>query len=76
MPKVEVRLKNLTVATAVKVGSRALPTLINATRDVFEVCLSFSVLNYYFICVYSKYLQILCSKENYNFSNKIYKILL
>ncbi|KAH9700610.1 ABC transporter G family member 31 [Citrus sinensis] len=36
VPKVEVRLQNLTVATDVKVGSRALPTLINATRDVFE----------------------------------------
>ncbi|XP_024035733.1 ABC transporter G family member 31 [Citrus clementina] len=36
VPKVEVRLQNLRVATDVKVGSRALPTLINATRDVFE----------------------------------------
>ncbi|GAY38373.1 hypothetical protein CUMW_036200 [Citrus unshiu] len=33
VPKVEVRLQNLRVATDVKVGSRALPTLINATRD-------------------------------------------
>ncbi|TXG74385.1 hypothetical protein EZV62_002964 [Acer yangbiense] len=35
-PKVEVRFKNLKVVADVQTGSRALPTLINATRDTFE----------------------------------------
>ncbi|KAK1586377.1 hypothetical protein Q3G72_001998 [Acer saccharum] len=36
VPKVEVRFKNLKVVADVQTGSRALPTLINATRDTFE----------------------------------------
>lgn len=43
MPKVEVRFQNLKVVADVQTGSRALPTLVNATRDVFEV----SILSYY-----------------------------
>ena len=37
MPNVEVRYENLNVVADVKTGSRALPTLINFTRDVLEV---------------------------------------
>ncbi|KAL5750507.1 hypothetical protein ACOSP7_025110 [Xanthoceras sorbifolium] len=36
VPKVEVRFKNLKVSADVQTGSRALPTLINVTRDTFE----------------------------------------
>ncbi|KAL5778742.1 hypothetical protein ACOSQ2_009479 [Xanthoceras sorbifolium] len=36
VPKVEVRFQNLKVVANVQTGSRALPTLINATRDTFE----------------------------------------
>ncbi|KAH9661866.1 ABC transporter G family member 31 [Citrus sinensis] len=36
VPKVEVRFQNLKVVADVQTGSRALPTLVNATRDVFE----------------------------------------
>ncbi|KAK2641153.1 hypothetical protein Ddye_022916 [Dipteronia dyeriana] len=36
VPKVEVRFKNLKVVADVQTGSRALPTLINVTRDTFE----------------------------------------
>ncbi|KAJ4725593.1 Pleiotropic drug resistance ABC transporter [Melia azedarach] len=36
VPNVEVRFQNLKVVANVQTGSRALPTLINATRDVFE----------------------------------------
>ncbi|CAJ1970634.1 unnamed protein product [Sphenostylis stenocarpa] len=36
VPKVEVRFKNLNVSANVQIGSRALPTLINFSRDCFE----------------------------------------
>lgn len=37
MPTVEVRYENLNVKANIQVGSRALPTLLNYTRDAFEV---------------------------------------
>ncbi|KAK0606014.1 hypothetical protein LWI29_033152 [Acer saccharum] len=40
VPKVEVRFKNLKVVADVQTGSRALPTLINVTRDTFEKILT------------------------------------
>ncbi|XP_054790659.1 ABC transporter G family member 31-like [Prosopis cineraria] len=36
VPKIEVRYKNLNVEADVQIGSRALPTLINSSRDVLE----------------------------------------
>ncbi|KAL5817183.1 hypothetical protein ACOSQ3_025561 [Xanthoceras sorbifolium] len=36
VPKVEVRFKNLKIVADVQTGSRALPTLINVTRDCLE----------------------------------------
>ncbi|WVY92651.1 hypothetical protein V8G54_031739 [Vigna mungo] len=36
VPSIEVRYRNLTIGADVQIGSRALPTLINHTRDVFE----------------------------------------
>ncbi|KAF1863633.1 hypothetical protein Lal_00030702 [Lupinus albus] len=36
VPKIEVRYKNLSVSANVQVGSRALPTLINYSRDLIE----------------------------------------
>ncbi|KAF3954570.1 hypothetical protein CMV_020101 [Castanea mollissima] len=36
LPKIEVRYENLKVVANVQSGSRALPTLINSTRDVIE----------------------------------------
>ncbi|KAK7387230.1 hypothetical protein VNO78_27860 [Psophocarpus tetragonolobus] len=36
VPSIEVRYKNLTIGADVQLGSRALPTLINHTRDIFE----------------------------------------
>ncbi|KAL9320039.1 hypothetical protein ACSQ67_011878 [Phaseolus vulgaris] len=36
VPSIEVRYRNLTIGADVQLGSRALPTLINYTRDVFE----------------------------------------
>ncbi|XP_028784726.1 ABC transporter G family member 31 [Neltuma alba] len=36
VPKIEVRYKNLNIEADVQIGSRALPTLINSTRDVIE----------------------------------------
>ncbi|XP_059660861.1 ABC transporter G family member 31 [Cornus florida] len=36
VPKVEVRFEHLTITANVQVGSRALPTLVNFTRDKFE----------------------------------------
>jgi len=44
VPKIEVRYKNLSVTADVQIGSRALPTLINYTRDVFEVNFVFVLL--------------------------------
>ncbi|TKY56464.1 ABC transporter G family member 31 [Spatholobus suberectus] len=40
VPKIEVRYKNLNVTTDVQIGSRALPTLINFTRDGIESILT------------------------------------
>lgn len=37
IPKIEVRYKNLSVEGDVHVGSRALPTLLNATINTTEV---------------------------------------
>lgn len=37
----DVRFENLTITAKVKVGSRALPTLVNYARDVIEVCYFF-----------------------------------
>ncbi|KAK0605209.1 hypothetical protein LWI29_024220 [Acer saccharum] len=39
VPKVEVRFKNLKVVADVQTGSRALPTLINVTRDTLRMTL-------------------------------------
>ncbi|GLT81708.1 hypothetical protein SLE2022_001440 [Rubroshorea leprosula] len=36
VPKVEVRFENLNIEADVQIGSRALPTLINIARDLFE----------------------------------------
>ncbi|XP_061347196.1 ABC transporter G family member 31-like isoform X2 [Gastrolobium bilobum] len=36
VPNIEVRYKDLTISADVQIGSRALPTLINYTRDAFE----------------------------------------
>ncbi|KAL3530879.1 hypothetical protein ACH5RR_010201 [Cinchona calisaya] len=36
VPKVEVRYENLNITANVQVGSRALPSLVNYTRDIFE----------------------------------------
>lgn len=41
VPKIEVRYRNLNVGADVQIGSRALPTLINYTRDALEVCFGF-----------------------------------
>lgn len=38
----EVKFENLTISANVQVGSRALPTLINYSRDVLEVYYVFS----------------------------------
>ncbi|CAM8984948.1 unnamed protein product [Rhodiola kirilowii] len=40
IPKVEVRFQNLNVTADVQVGSRALPTLVNYTRDMAEYLLT------------------------------------
>ncbi|KAM7256970.1 hypothetical protein ACFE04_012711 [Oxalis oulophora] len=40
VPKVEVRYENLSVKADVQTGSRALPTLLNVTRDVLEQLLT------------------------------------
>ncbi|KAJ0722912.1 putative ABC-transporter domain-containing protein [Helianthus annuus] len=37
VPKVEIRFEKLNIEADVKIGSRALPTLLNYTRDVTEV---------------------------------------
>lgn len=37
IPKIEVRYSNLTVSADVLIGSRAIPTLLNYTRDALEV---------------------------------------
>ena len=37
MPAVEVRFENLTVESSVYVGSRALPSVLNAYRNFVEV---------------------------------------
>ncbi|XP_012839425.1 PREDICTED: ABC transporter G family member 31 [Erythranthe guttata] len=40
IPKVEVRFENLQITADVNIGSRALPTLVNYTRDMFEQLLT------------------------------------
>ncbi|KAK7275991.1 hypothetical protein RIF29_17120 [Crotalaria pallida] len=40
VPKIEVRYKNLTINANVQIGSRALPTLINYSRDLIESLLT------------------------------------
>ncbi|KAF7816097.1 ABC transporter G family member 31-like [Senna tora] len=40
VPKIEVRYRNLNVGADVQIGSRALPTLINYTRDAIESLLT------------------------------------
>ena len=40
IPSVEVRFENLTVESSVFVGSRALPSVLNAYRNFVEVCLA------------------------------------
>ena len=42
VPSIKVRYKNLTIGADVKMGSRALPTLISYTRDAFEVHTNYS----------------------------------
>lgn len=37
IPKIEVRFENLQISANVQIGSRALPTLVNYTRDALEV---------------------------------------
>ena len=46
VPKVEVRYENLKIVADVQTGSRALPTLINASRDVIEVDYHSSLLDF------------------------------
>lgn len=41
VPKIEVRFEHLNVEAEVQAGTRALPTLVNVSRDFIEVCLSF-----------------------------------
>lgn len=38
IPSVEVRFENLTIESSVYIGSRALPSVLNAYRNFFEVC--------------------------------------
>ncbi len=40
LPEVEVRFENLTIESSVYVGSRALPSVLNAYRNVIEVSIS------------------------------------
>lgn len=37
LPTIEVRYENLTIEADCYVGDRALPTLLNSTRNIFEV---------------------------------------
>lgn len=46
VPKVEVRFKDLNISADVQTGSRALPTLVNFTRDMIEV-LSYTYLHFF-----------------------------
>lgn len=48
VPKVEVRYENLKIVADVQTGTRALPTLVNASRDVIEVENYISVLDFVF----------------------------
>lgn len=47
IPNVEVRFENLHITADVNIGSRALPTLVNFSRDMLEVNL-FNLLNFNF----------------------------
>jgi len=52
VPKIEVRYTNLTVSADVLIGSRALPTLFNYTRDALEVNFCVIIkLNFIFVLV-------------------------
>lgn len=46
VPNVEVRYKDLDIRANVQIGSRALPTLVNYTRDVLEVHFWISFCNF------------------------------
>lgn len=46
VPTVEVRYENLKIEANVQTGSRALPTLVNASRDVIEVEFYSTVLDF------------------------------
>lgn len=46
-PKIEVRYENLSIEGDVYVGSRALPTLLNATLNTIEVVFSFYLFMYF-----------------------------
>ena len=46
-PKIEVRYQNLSIEGDVYVGSRALPTLLNATLNTIEVGFSFYLFIYF-----------------------------
>ena len=46
-PKIEVRYENLSIEGDVYVGSRALPTLLNATLNTIEVGFSFYLFIYF-----------------------------
>ena len=46
-PKIEVRYQNLSIEGDVYVGSRALPTLLNATLNTIEVVFSFYLFMYF-----------------------------
>ena len=43
VPKIEVRFENLKVEADVQAGTRALPTLVNVSRDFIEVVRLFSL---------------------------------
>lgn len=51
-PKIEVRYQNLSIEGDVYVGSRALPTLLNATLNTIEVVFSFYLFIYYFLSIF------------------------
>lgn len=44
LPEIEIRYEHLSVEGEVHVGSRALPSLFNATMNTIEVCLTPSAL--------------------------------
>lgn len=68
LPKIEIRYENLSVEGDVHVGSRALPTLINATMNSFEVfffTLSFLTSQIlYSVCMFSISVHFLFFKDH------------